>query len=95
MFRKDGKLGMVDFDGKVYQPFEYTFASMFSHGWIVSKDDKNYGVVSREGKLVIPMKYKDYWGSESDIFQMERFDGRLDVYDSAYKLIRTEEKQYE
>lgn len=92
VFKKDGKLGMIDYDGKIYQPFEYSYADMFSHGWIVSKDDKNYGVVSNEGKLVVPMKYKSYWETEDSVFKLERFDGRLDIFDDSYKLVRTEDK---
>ena len=89
---KDGKFGIVNFDGKVVQPFEFTKPEYFAYGWAVSKDGKNYGVIDYQaGKLVIPLKYKCFWSCVDDGFQMQRHDGKLDVYDETFKLIRTEE----
>ena len=89
---KDGRFGIVNFDGKVVQPFEFTKPGYFAYGWAVSKDGKNYGVIDYQaGKLVIPLKYKCFWSCVDDGFQMQRHDGKLDVYDETFKLIRTEE----
>lgn len=91
-FIKDGKFGLIDYDGKEYLPFEYSSIELYSFGWVVSKDGKTFGVVNVEGKLVVPMKYRCFWCSEDDCFKMERTDGRLDVFDSSFKLLRTEDK---
>ena len=59
-------------------------------GWIVSKDNKNYGMVSvRTGKPVTPLKYSGLWSDSDPSFL--RFDGKVDVYDSDGVLLRTEE----
>ena len=91
-FHKGDKMGFVDFDGKVIQSFEYVDAFRCGVGWIVSKDGKNYGIVSYGGQLAVPLKYKSYWGSDDDANpMMERFDGKLDVLDrETLKVLRVE-----
>ena len=93
VFIKDGKFGFIDPDGKVLQPCVYQRAAPYGCGWKVAKDDKNFGLVDHvTGRLVIPLKYKSIWEEEETITKMERYDGKIDVYDENYKLIRTEDR---
>lgn len=91
-FSKNGKTGFVTFDNKVLLPFEFTKAHYDAPGWIVSKDGKNLGVVdTKQGRLVIPCKYKYFWDCSDGVTKMQRFDRKIDVYDNnSYQLIRTE-----
>ena len=88
-FMKDGKIGFVSINGgRVSEPFEYVSCKANAYGWVVSKDGRNYGYVSREtGTLVIPLKYKSLWNESPT---MERFDGKIDIYDETFRLLRTE-----
>ena len=88
-FMKDGKIGFVSINGgRVSEPFEYVSCKANAYGWVVSKDGRNYGYVSREtGTLVIPLKYKSLWNESP---AMERFDGKIDIYDETFRLLRTE-----
>jgi len=88
VFVKGDKLGWLSLDGKVKQPFEYTSAEEIGGGWMVSKDDRNYGIIIPDGTLAIPLKYKGYWGWDGGPL-MWCHDGRLDVYDEDYKFVRT------
>lgn len=92
---KNGKYGSTDFDGKILWPFEYQKFEKCGMAWPVSKDGKNFGVVSYEGKEVVPFKYKTYWSAKGDLLRMERFDGKLDVYDEHFNFLRTEVKPHE
>lgn len=91
-FLKGDKLGFVDFDGKVIQSFDYVEVQRCGAGWIVSKDGHNFGILNYDGQLVVPMKYKSYWGPDDDANpMMERADRRLDVLDAeTFKVIRVE-----
>lgn len=63
----------------------------FPFGLCVSKDGENYGIVDHANtRVLIPMKYRNVWGSDDDTIMMSRFDEQLDVYDTNFKLIRTE-----
>ena len=87
---KNGKMGIVSFDGKQLQPFEYT-SSYFMGEWYVSKDGKNHGIISPDGRLVIPLKYKSLWDACDGEIKLERTDGRLDVFKmDTYELLRTD-----
>ena len=92
---KNGKYGSIDFDGKILWPFEYVKCEMCGIGWPVSRDGKTYGVVSHQGKEVIPFKYKGYWSASNYQLRMERFDGKLDVYDENFNFLSTEAKPHE
>ena len=89
VFIKGDKLGWLSLDGKIKQPFEYTHAEEIGGGWMVSKDDRNYGIIIPDGTLAIPLKYKGFW-SWNDGPLMWRHDGKLDVYDEDYKFVRTD-----
>jgi len=96
-YRKGGKLGFVDFDGNVRLDFEYVDAMTFMKGmlgWLVSKDGENYGIVSVEGQLAVPVKYKSYWDiDDDDNLMIERPDGKLDILDSnTFKVLRVVDK---
>lgn len=87
-FEKNGKVGFVSINGgRVSEPFEYVSCKANAYGWVVSKDGKHYGYVSRKtGTLVIPLKYRGLWdGSPA----MERFDGKIDIYDENFHLQKT------
>lgn len=88
-FEKNGKVGFVSINGgRVSESFEYVSCKAHAYGWVVSKDGRNYGYVSREtGTLVIPLKYKSLWNGSP---AMERFDGKIDYYDENFRLIRTD-----
>ena len=89
--KKDGKIGMFTFDCKQLQPFVYVYA--FCQGeWLVRKEENGpLGVVSAEGKLVIPLKYKGDWDYENGEMVMMRYDGKLDVYNhETFEFIRTD-----
>ena len=90
VFVKGGKLGWVSLDGKVQQPFEYNWAEEIGGAWMVTKDDRNKGIVDLHGALIIPLKYKSFWRWDNDEIFMERFDGKLDVYNESGKLLRTD-----
>ena len=90
VFVKGGKLGWVSLDGKVQQPFEYIWAEEIGGAWMVTKDDRNKGIVDLHGSLIIPLKYKSFWRWDNDEIFMERFDGKLDVYNESGKLLRTD-----
>ena len=81
--------GELSLDGKIKQPFEYTHAEEIGGGWMVSKDDRNYGIIIPDGTLAIPLKYNGFW-SWNDGPLMWRHDGKLDVYDEDYKFVRTD-----
>ncbi|MBP5368014.1 MAG: WG repeat-containing protein [Bacteroidales bacterium] len=87
---KNGKYGSTDFDGKTLWPFEYVAMDKSGIGWPVSKDGNNWGVISYQGKEMIPFKYKSFWSNADHTLKMERFDGKLDVFDDNFKFIRTE-----
>ena len=87
---KNGKYGSTDFDGKTLWSFEYVAMDKSGIGWPVSKDGKNWGVISYQGKEMIPFKYKSFWSNADHTLKMERFDGKLDVFDDNFKFIRTE-----
>ena len=92
VYAKNGKFGFVSFEGKELQPCEFRKPEYFAYGWAVSKDGKNYGVIERkEGKLVIPLKYKCFWDCINGEIQMQRHDGKIDVYNEKYQFVRTEE----
>lgn len=92
VYSKGGKLGFVDFDNKLLLPFEYKKVMHIRYGFVVTKDGKNYGIIEDQHcRLVVPFKYKDFWDQENDNFKMQRFDGKLDVFDKDFKLIRTED----
>jgi hypothetical protein len=58
-----------------------------AYGWLVSKDGKNYGFVSSEtGNLVILLKYRGLWNGSPT---MERFNGKIDLYDENCRLQKT------
>ena len=86
---KDGKVGFVSINGgRVSEPFEYVSRKAHAYGWLVSKDGKHYGFVSsKTGTLVIPLKYKGFWDEGPE---MLRFDGKIDIYDENFRLLRTE-----
>lgn len=88
---KSGKIGMLDFDARQLQPFVYEYAS-WQGDWLVRKEENGpLGVVSAEGKLVIPLKYKCDWSYENGEMRLQRYDGKLDVYKlDSYEFIRTE-----
>ena len=90
VFVKGDKLGWLSLDGKVKQPFEYIWGEEIGGGWMVTKDDKNMGVINPKGVLITPLKYKGYWGAEGNEISMWRFDGKLDVYNESGKLLRTD-----
>ncbi len=92
MGKKDGKYGTMDFDGKVIVPFEYVNMVLCGIAWPATKDGKNYGIVSRDGKKVVPFKYKEFMSADSGLMYMQRFDGKIDVFDEDLNLVRTEER---
>ena len=92
---KDEKYGSTDLDGNTLFPFVYVKLSLSGIAWPVSKDGKTFGAVSRDGKEVIPFKYKGYWGTKSNELTMQRFDGKLDVYSEDFRLLRTEDAPHE
>ena len=90
---KDGRIGMLSFDAKVLQPFVYAWTFPMGE-WLVRKEEGGpIGVVSADGRLVIPIKYPEYWGHEDGEAKFVRTDGRLDVYNAeTYEFLRTENK---
>ena len=93
---KDGRIGMLSFDAKVLQPFVYAWTFPMGE-WLVRKEEGGpLGVVSADGRLVIPLKYAEYWGHEDGEAKFVRPDGRLDVYDAeTYEFLRTEDKPHD
>ena len=93
---KDDKIGMLSFDAKVLQPFVYAWTFPMGE-WLVRKEEGGpLGVVSADGRLVIPLKYAEYWGHEDGEAKFVRPDGRLDVYNAeTYEFLRTEDKPHD
>ena len=84
-------VGACGYDGRVRVPFEYSGLSLFSYGLIASKDGgATCGVVSLDGKIVVPSKYVELWYTNDEGFYMLRPDDRLDFYDASFKFVRTE-----
>ena len=91
---KDGKYGSMDLDGNILVPFEYVAMEKCGAAWPVSRDGKNFGIVTHHGKEVVPFKYKSFWTAGPDYIAMERFDGKIDVLsDQDFRLLRTEEPE--
>ena len=60
-FKKDGKYGLINFDGKEVIPTEYdeiTVIPQIENSFKVKKDSK-YGIVDSDGKTVIQAQYAD------------------------------------
>ena len=58
-------------------------------GWLVSKDDVHYGMVSvQTAKVIVPLKYKALWSDRDSSFLT--FDNKIDYYDDDGHLVRTE-----
>ena len=93
---KDGRIGMLSFDANVLQPFVYAWTFPMGE-WLVRKEEGGpLGVVSADGRLVIPLKYAEYWGHENGEAKFVRPDGRLDVYNAeTYEFLRTEDKPHD
>ena len=90
---RDKKYGFVDYDGKEIQPIVFGKPELFDYGWSVSKDGKNYGIIDwNTGNLVIPLQYKAFWDCAGGVIKMLRFDGKLDVFDKSFNLVRTENR---
>ena len=91
-FGKDGKYGFVNFDGESLSPFVYTrIESQFGFGWLVSKDGKHIGVVGEDGLEKVKLVYLGLYDAYDGLFKLNREDGRVDVFDQDYQLLRTEE----
>ena len=92
LFKSNGKYGFIGLDGQVLQPCVYGKAEVSGFGWLVTKDWKDYGLVDfATGKLVVPIKYKGYhYDDFAKNLKMVRHDGKLDVFDENFKVIRTE-----
>ena len=90
-FSKNGKKGLVNLKtGREVIPFEYTTFSRIAGGWLVSKDDEHYGMVSlKTCKVIVPLKYRDLWSDADPSFLT--FDGKIDYYDDYGNLVRTED----
>ena len=59
--QKDGKYGLINFDGKEVLPINYeeiTVVSGIENSFKIKKDGK-YGIVDNEGKVVIEPQYED------------------------------------
>ena len=93
IFIKNGKYGFVDTNGKVLQPCVYQHPEPYGDGWLVTKDGKNYGMVDhKQGRLMVPLKYASLWDDFSGGFSLVRHDGKLDIFDDNFNLVRTEPK---
>lgn len=59
-FKKDGKYGLIDLDGKqVLKPeYENLSAIPYKEGMLIAKKDDKSGVVNINGKTVIPTEYE-------------------------------------
>ena len=69
-FKKDGKWGFVNSEGKIKIKAEYDEARSFSNGLAaVCKDDK-WGFINEDGKVVIEYQFidADYFNSEGNCF---------------------------
>ncbi len=90
-FEKKGKIGLVSIHGgREVLPFEYVSFKRILGGWIVSKDDKHYGMVSvKTGQPVTPLMYSDLWSDSDPSFL--RFDGKIDYLGEDGRLVRTED----
>lgn len=90
-FEKNGKIGLVSiYGGKEVLPFEFVRFKRILGGWIVSKDDKHYGMVSvKTGEPITPLKYSGLWSDSDPSFL--RFDGKVDYYNEDGRFVRTED----
>ena len=93
-FWKGGKMGLLTLDGKQLHAFEFSNAECVGTGWVVSKTGSDWGLMDTHGRIVVPLKYKDFWGTEEGEIQMERTDGRIDAYrsDGTFEFVRTFDK---
>lgn len=57
--KKEGKWGFINADNETVIDFQYDYARGFQAGRAIVQQGDFYGVVNREGKLVIPVRYYD------------------------------------
>ena len=55
---KDGKVGMVDEQGNVVIPIEFTMVEPWGQFYRVEKGHKKYGLYNDRGQIVLPVEYK-------------------------------------
>lgn len=56
--QKQGKLGVIDAQGRTVIPFIYTQVSDFRNGMaVVQKNNEQYGVIDSTGREIIPIEY--------------------------------------
>lgn len=60
-YQKDGKCGLIDFEGKaITKPIYEELSSVkYKEGEILAKKNGKYGVISAKGKKLIPFEYKE------------------------------------
>lgn len=88
------RAGACGYDGRIRIPFEYDsiISYYMDEQTVVVGKNGNIGIISFDGKLIIPLKYKDFWGINEDGERLFlRADGKLDVYErERFKFIRTD-----
>lgn len=93
-FWKGGKMGLLTLDGKQLHAFEFSNAECVGTGWVVSKTGSDWGIMDTKGRIVVPLKYADFWSAENGEVQLERHDGRIDAYRNggSFEFLRTFDK---
>ena len=89
---KGGKIGIVTMDNEPLLPFKYAKITLWGDKLWEVKEGKNCGLMDNNLKVVIPIKYANYWvwDNEENTIHMLRFDDMLDIYDkTTFKLLRT------
>lgn len=62
--KKDGKFGVVDFEGKEILPIEFEQIQLGEgipnspHDYILVKKNNKYGIYSNDGRLQVPVEYE-------------------------------------
>lgn len=88
-FEKNGKFGLIDFNGNIVVEAKYDDIEKFEDRLItkVRLNDK-YGVIDRKGNVLLPVKYenfpihiykKTFIHEENEQFGLLRYDGKISI----------------
>lgn len=82
----DGKYGVIDSEGNVVVPFEYSYVGNMKEDIIVVRDGDVYGCYNKLGKLIVPLEYeeiREYVGGMARI----RYKGRFGFIDNKGEIL--------
>lgn len=82
----DGRYGVIDADGKVVIPFEYSYVGNMSEDVIVVCKDELYGCFDKNGTQIVPMEYEEIREYVDGMARI-RFKGRFGFIDKKGEIV--------